>query len=156
MSRPEDVMITMRNSEPDGLGPVLSDLRDNVGTRALGMLPALSVFEYTDGAFGYTRSGGPNWTAEKNTGVTARSTGVDYFFAAVLAHEMGHYFGLDHPGHDGLQYIMYSPSKNKWDADFVATLVSYLFVGGEPEFSMTDAENAWDWIINIAPDGLPA
>ena len=154
MARPADFVISI--GSPDGLSPVISDLRDDVGTRTLCPIPTLATFTYSDGAFGYTQSVRSNWTSTSNSGATARSVGIDFVFGAVLAHEMGHYFGLDHPNHDGLEYIMYAPRENRWDANVVGTLISYMLVGGEPSFSIPDANAAWDWIIGVTPQCLPA
>jgi hypothetical protein len=67
----------------------------------------------------------------------------------VLAHEIGHYLGLCHYGHDGIQNIMFTTPKADPDADlswFDWGELNYL-IDGEPNFTLDDGKNAWRFIV---------
>jgi hypothetical protein len=68
-------------------------------------------------------------------------------FRYVLAHECGHYFGLCHYGHDGLQSIMYTPAPeaNLSAADW--GLFRYYF-SAEPNFTLDDGKNVWRFLVS--------
>lgn len=86
----------------------------------------------------------------KGSGVIHRDSFPPYFSKHVLAHEVGHYFGLCHFGHNGVQNIMFSAEFNNildWG------LLEY-YLHSEPEFSYDDAKNVWRFIVNQMRDCL--
>lgn len=86
-----------------------------------------------------------------NTIVRDQSSGVIYRdvyptdpFRYVLPHEIGHYLGLCHCGHDGFQNVMFSKVENDipdWG------LVSFYWES-EPHFTFEDGRNAWRFIVD--------
>lgn len=82
-------------------------------------------------------------------GVLHRDTYPPYFSQFVLAHELGHHFGLAHPGHAGVQNIMVSP-----DQDFVPPGILKFWYQGEPDFDPKDLEQAWRFIVRRMPHVL--
>ncbi len=62
----------------------------------------------------------------------------------VLAHEIGHYFGLCHFGHDGVQNSC-SPSPGSNPLDW--GLWQY-YLHSEPQFTHYDAKNAWRFVVD--------
>jgi len=62
----------------------------------------------------------------------------------ILPHEIGHYLGLCHCGHDGFHNVMYT---NKTQSFFDWGIVS-LYWEGEPHFSLDDGKNAWRFIVD--------
>ena len=62
----------------------------------------------------------------------------------ILPHEIGHYLGLCHCGHDGFHNVMYT---NKTQSFFDWGNVS-LYWEGEPHFSLDDGKNAWRFIVD--------
>ncbi len=68
-------------------------------------------------------------------------------FRYVLAHEIGHYVGLCHYGHDGLQNIMYTPNKTQGLSAWDAGLYNY-YLDNEPSFSQKDAKNVWRFLVS--------
>jgi hypothetical protein len=65
-------------------------------------------------------------------------------FQYILPHEIGHYLGLCHCGHDGLQNVMFTNRSNSY---FSWGLVSFYWED-EPHFSLEDGKNAWRFIVN--------
>jgi hypothetical protein len=69
-------------------------------------------------------------------------------FRYVLIHEIGHYFGLDHPGHTGANHIMWSRGSGiaavSWET------VGEAFLSAEPRFTGDDACTVWRWILTNA------
>lgn len=68
---------------------------------------------------------------------------------------MGHYFSLEHAGHDGFHHIMWTPDPKAnldwWTGETTAAL----FLDGlEPRFTRDDAYRAWRWIITNATECL--
>jgi hypothetical protein len=83
------------------------------------------------------------------SGVIYRDQWPVNFFRYVLAHESGHYVGLCHFGHDGLQNIMYTPAKDEKGVGLSwATwgLFRYYF-DDEPSFTLADAKNVWRFLV---------
>jgi hypothetical protein len=119
--------------------------RDPKGTDVCN-LAAAAVFTISpvDGRrpFGWTKT-----YSEKNpiSGLIHRDRKPTAFFKYVLIHECGHYFSLQHPNHDGLDKIMYSPAENEW---WSANLIfEFLWWSGEPRFTLDDGKRTWDFII---------
>lgn len=86
-----------------------------------------------------------------NTIQSCRSSGVIYkdayptqFFQYILPHEIGHYLGLCHCGHDGFQNVMWRPDKLDW---INLGNLSYYWED-EPHFSLEDGKNAWRFIVD--------
>lgn len=73
-----------------------------------------------------------------------------YGYRYVLAHEIGHYFGLGHKA--GIHNIMFSPvSSDIWNVDTVA----HFWLNSEPEFSLDDGKQAWEFIVGNLDSCLP-
>ncbi len=87
----------------------------------------------------------------QGSGVIYRDTFPPYFSRYVLAHELGHYFGLCHFGHDGVQNIMFSTAGGSNVLD--PGLWQY-YLHSEPEFTYEDAKNVWRFIVNQMRDCL--
>jgi hypothetical protein len=79
------------------------------------------------------------------SGLEYRDAWPDYVFRYVLVHEIGHYFGLDHPGHTGANHIMWSLASRipavSWET------VGEAFLSAEPRFIDDDACTVWRWIL---------
>jgi hypothetical protein len=67
----------------------------------------------------------------------------------VLIHECGHYFSLEHAGHNGLDKIMYSPVQNDWWSWNL--ILEFLIWSGEPRFTLDDGKKVWDFLIDLIP-----
>jgi hypothetical protein len=83
----------------------------------------------------------------EGSGVTYRDLWPSYVFRYVLPHEIGHYLGLCHAGHDGFQNLMWKP-----DPDAGLGPVSWgtfsFYYESEPHFTYEDARNAWRFIVS--------
>jgi len=107
-------------------------------------------------------SDGPNVTASQphrtdhclntikhnaGTGVIHRDVWPYHVARYILVHELGHYFGLCHFGHDGASnHIMYSMVDDVNWLDW--SMLPSLYLDSEPEFTLDDAKNAWRFIVN--------
>jgi hypothetical protein len=121
-------------------------------------LPVAAVFRYRLNPQGkLTRMGytsvfrPPDTTKMGASGVSFRDRLPEFLFRWVCIHEIGHYFGLDHADHDGLQYIMWTPAEDQhldwWNGGTTAEL----FLSGlEPQFTRDDAFRVWNWITGTA------
>jgi hypothetical protein len=78
-------------------------------------------------------------------GVTTRQVFPNYFSKIVLSHELGHYFGLCHVAHDGVQNIMFSLAAGNHVLDIG---MFRFYLDSEPDFSFEDRKNMWRFIIN--------
>lgn len=145
--------------------PLIQRITDNRGLRDICDLPAVLVFGYNPSRFGlasvYWRGG-----TRTVTGATVRSSFMTRVFGTLLAHEMGHCFSLCHTGHDGVEHIMYTSAQNGNNCGVVEpgappltgslqpvtgmTVIEYIFLGGEPRFTLQDGRDAWDWILDEA------
>lgn len=86
-------------------------------------------------------------------GCTWRDVYPPYLSRLVLAHELGHYFGLAHAGHDGVHNIMVSlPEGNA----VLSPSSWHLWMDGEPVFVEEDIEHAWRFIVKQMPHVLRA
>ncbi len=84
------------------------------------------------------------------SGCTWRDTYPPYFSKVVLAHEIGHWFGLCHAGHEGVQHIMFSRVEHdplSWDS-------WRLWLHGGPTFNKQDLEHTWRFIVERMPHVL--
>ena len=78
------------------------------------------------------------------SGVIHRDVWPDYGCRYFLVHEIGHYLGLCHFGHDGIQNIMFQFGANStlsWG------LFNY-YLDSEPRFTLEDAKNCWRFIVD--------
>jgi hypothetical protein len=128
------------------------DGRDASGA-GLSTIPTISHFHYTLDArgkegFGLTSWFRPSSNDTRVSGVTYRNLSPDWAFRFVLAHELGHYLGLNHLNRAGadrpLDEIMYSPRNGVKIG--VSTFAEYLLLEGEPVFTFDDARTTWEWI----------
>jgi hypothetical protein len=85
-------------------------------------------------------------------GCTWRDAYPPYFSRLVLAHELGHYFGLAHAGHDGVHNIMFKNKENTILGGGSWRLWSH----GDPNFVEEDVEHAWRFIVKKMPHILRA
>lgn len=85
-------------------------------------------------------------------GCTWRDTYPPYFSRLVLAHELGHYFGLAHAGHDGVHTIMFSKAENQ----ILGGGSWRLWLHGDPNFVEEDVEHAWRFVVKKMPHVLRA
>ena len=79
------------------------------------------------------------------SGVATRNVYPGYFSKMVMAHEMGHYFGLCPFGHSGFQNIMFSlpAGNNLWDWGLFG-----FYLNAEPYFTSVDKRNVWRFIVD--------
>lgn len=129
----------------------------------LSRIPTVSHFHYVtrpstgSEPFGLASWWRPSINNAGRSGVTYRNRTPDWAFRFVLAHELGHYWGLNHSDRSGnprsLDQIMYAPSTGTGiDLNAVA---EYLLLNGEPRFTLDDARTAWDWITGDGASLLP-
>lgn len=83
-----------------------------------------------------------NLTADGFSGVTFRDNVSDFVFKYVLAHELGHYFGLCHV--DGVDRVMYTAAGK---SIFSWSMIPELYLSAEPRFTIDEARRAWDYIV---------
>lgn len=140
--------------DKDELSRFLQDVagRDPAGSDVC-TLAAAAVF--TLGPVGGKRPfGWTTWFTSANpiSGIIHRDRKPAAFFKYVLIHECGHYFSLEHPGHDGLDKIMYSPRENSWWSWNL--ILEFLWWSGEPRFTLDDGKRTWDFLIDRVPQCL--
>jgi hypothetical protein len=70
-----------------------------------------------------------------------------YVFRYILAHEIGHYLGLCHYGHNGIQNIMYTKAEGANLNMFDWNLFKFYYQR-EPEFTLADGKNIWRFIVD--------
>jgi hypothetical protein len=73
----------------------------------------------------------------------------------VLAHEIGHYMGLCHCGHDGFQNVMFTAAEGSGVSILDWGLFSFYYQS-EPGFSLKDGKNTWRFIVAEMRDCLGA
>lgn len=120
----------------------------------LSLIPTISILYYvprpSNGSegFGLASWFRPSSNDVRISGVTYRNRTPDWVFRFVLAHEIGHYWGLDHlnrsRGDRSLDEIMYAPSTGTGLS--ASAVAEYLLLNGEPRFTLDDARKVWDWI----------
>ncbi len=118
-------------------------------------LIAGGVFNLTDPASGRHPFGWTKWysPASPLSGIAHRDRLPPEFMKYVLIHECGHYFSLEHAGHNGLDKIMFSPVESDW---WSANLIfEFLWWSGEPRFTLGDGKKVWDFLIDTIPNCLP-
>lgn len=102
--------------------------------------------------FGYVVTSLHGLTTFRVRGVTFRTRFPEVAFRFVMIHEVGHYFGLEHTGHDSMKDIMWSPveSGNEWSK----TIGEYGFASGEANFTEQDARDVWNWITTSPQNNM--
>lgn len=145
---------------------LLGDAFGRAGTTSddLRTVPNIAVFRYAKAADGGELLGLCSWyrppTDRRRSGVSWRARTPDIGFRWVLAHECGHYWGLDHSARGGGQRpardLMFKPSTGKLDV--LGDGLEYLVLGGEPRFPYDDALTAWEWLMGdeVAASVFPA
>ncbi len=92
----------------------------------------------------------PSDSNKKGSSVIHRDEWPRYGFRYVLAHEIGHYLGLCHYGHDGVQNIMYTADKDEGLSPVSWSSLKYYYQS-EPEFILEDGKNVWRFIVGQLP-----
>jgi hypothetical protein len=104
------------------------------------------------------RNGLTSWSRPSDihpSGVSFRDRVPEQIYRYVLVHELGHYLGLDHAGHDGAHLIMFTADPGEGLTLVTpSTLFEYLLLTGEPRFTVDDARTAWAWIASTARECL--
>jgi hypothetical protein len=124
------------------------------GSDNLCEVPVLGIHSYHNAP---TLNGITSWFRPPGfpdrSGVSFRERVPEFVYQWVLVHELGHYFGLDHPGHDGLEHIMITLDAREGMTPVTGgTVAEYLALTGEPRFTLDDARNVWDWLAANAGD----
>jgi hypothetical protein len=126
----------------------------------LSVIPSISHFHYVLDSNGRELFGLTSWFRPSSkdvrlSGVTYRNRTPDWAFRWVLAHEIGHYWGLNHKDRSGadrsLDQIMYAPSTGVGLS--LGAVLSYL-AQAEPRFTLDDARTVWDWITTDGASSL--
>lgn len=114
-------------------------------------VPTAAVFRYRKPTrVGYASAFRPP-TQTGASGVSFRDRLPEFLFRWVLIHELGHYFGLDHEGHDGVHHIMWTPAETEGLEWWTGETTAELFLSGlEPQFTRDDAFRVWNWITGTA------
>ena len=129
------------------------------GTAAeVATIPTLAIFGFDDP----TLNGLTSWFRPlavppdgHPSGVTFRDRLPETLFQWVLIHEIGHYLGLDHAGHNGIDNIMFTNAAAAGLTTVTPmTVAEYLLLGGEPRFTVADAATTWMWITSSVPNLL--
>lgn len=111
----------------------------------LSTVPSIAVFGYmNDSLHGLTSWYRPALRDFSPSGTTFRMRFPEVAFRFVPIHEIGHYFGLNHDGHDNASLIMWSPKSD--DKNIEEAVPEYLFLSGEANFNEDDARETWEWI----------
>lgn len=122
----------------------------NVASDDLCRPPALAVFRYTNDR----RTGLTSWFRpgdQHPSGVTFRDRLPEAMFRFTLVHELGHYLGLDHVGHNGVGFVMFTNDPGAGlDTITLDAFFQIVFLTGEPRFTPDDARTAWSWITSTA------
>ncbi len=148
--------------------PVLEQLLADVSGRTgrddpLCEIPLVAVFRYTEVGesepFGFASWFRPPSFAgvpgddreyEQVSGATFRDRQPQWPFQFVPIHEVGHYLGLDHRGHESPDLIMVSPRDVDWGAE--RAIIEYLLLTGEPRFTLDNLRMTWRWLTEVADD----
>ena len=81
------------------------------------------------------------------TGVIHRDVYPAVFMRYILAHEIGHYLGLCHIGHDGVENIMFTPAPDV-DLEWTDWGTFKYYLESEPSFTLDDGKNAWRFMVD--------
>jgi len=76
---------------------------------------------------------------------THRDVWPAYLSRYVLAHEIGHYFGLPH--RNGIENIMFTPVTDS-PVGSIGSLLLHYWLHDEPEFTLEDGKSAWTMIVD--------
>jgi hypothetical protein len=114
-------------------------------------VPAAAVFRYRKKSrMGYTSAFRPP-DRTGASGVSFRDRLPEFFLRWVLIHELGHYFGLEHDGHDGMHLVMWTPAEDQGLDWWTGETTAELFLSGmDPQFTRDDATRVWSWITGTA------
>ncbi len=132
------------------------------GDDDLCTIPVLAIFLYEDESL----NGLASWfrpppydnpcpiSADDNrsrrSGVSFRDRNPEYVWKFVAIHEIGHYLGLCHDGHDGPELIMYT-ARGGFSVT-ARTVIEYVLLATDPYFNREDAEEVWRWLTEVAGD----
>ncbi|WP_425237097.1 hypothetical protein [Ulvibacterium sp.] len=136
--------------------PLQSDVGDDTSQRNLFRLigrpdtnedlstvPTVAVFGYRDLSLnGLTSWFRPRLEEFSPSGVTFRTRFPEVALRFVPIHEIGHYYGLNHEGHDNPSYIMWVPPMG----GIGSGVPEFLFLSGEANFTLDNARDTWDYI----------
>lgn len=86
------------------------------------------------------------------SGVIHRDVSPFKVFEYALVHEIGHYLGLCHSGHDSPAHIMWVSRTQGWVG---WSLLGY-YANSGPYFTRADGENVWRFLIDQMPQCLAA
>lgn len=115
----------------------------------LSVVPTIAIFGYASLSLnGLTSWFRPVLKDTSPTGTTFRTRFPEVAFRFVPIHEIGHYYGLNHEGHDNASLIMWSPQSA--DKKIPDAVPEYLFLSGEANFNEEDARNTWNYITTTA------
>lgn len=113
--------------------------------------PCITVIRRTEADYGADDDPRGAFTGDPGTpcgrAVLHRDTFPPYFSKFVLAHELGHHFGLAHAGHDGVQNLMFSIVGQ----DILDGGLWRLWATGEPDFTPADLEDVWRFLVHRLP-----
>lgn len=113
----------------------------------LSIVPSITIFGYEASDLnGLTSWFRPSLREFSPSGTTFRTRFPEVGFRFVPIHEIGHYYGLDHKGHDNASMIMWSPKSA--DKNIPAAIPEFLFLSGEANFIEDDARTTWAYIIS--------
>lgn len=112
----------------------------------LSIVPSVAIFGYsTTSLNGLASWFRPSLNDFSPSGTTFRTRFPEMALKFVPIHEIGHYYGLDHEGHNQPSLIMWSPVEGGGIGDAVP---EYLFLSGEANFTLEDAKTVWEYITN--------
>ncbi len=118
--------------------------RPNTG-EDISTVPSIAIFGYMASSLnGLTAWFRPASRDLSPTGTTFRTRFPEVGFRFVPIHEIGHYYGLNHAGHDNPSMIMWTPKSA--DKHIPAALPEFLFLSGEANFTEDDAREVWKYI----------
>jgi hypothetical protein len=132
---------------------------DDAARRELCNPVLVGIFRYKElgkhGQASNLRGSACGLSPSNTSGVTFTDNLPDRIWKYVPVHELGHYFGLCHT--DGLDRIMYTAAAEENKSWFTPRIIWTLYIAGEPEFSYSEMEAAWTWMVaNLAPQCLGA
>ena len=110
----------------------------------LSTVPAIAIFGYLTSLNGLASWFRPWLRAFSPSGITFRTRFPEVGFRFVPIHEIGHFYGLNHDGHDNASMIMWSPKAE--DKKIGDALPEFLFLSGEANFTEEDAVETWKYI----------